>query len=101
MDISETLKSINAVQILYSEKVKGGLFSGSFFDIIPDWLKHSLDSKKLKPYINRQLDYMCWNIENEYGDKIIFYPYDWIIHDDKGKIYGLKNEIVSILNGKL
>jgi hypothetical protein len=100
MNILETLKSINAVQIKHSEKHAGG-FERPFFDIAPDWLRQAFDSKKLKMYISHELDYMCWTIDNEYGQPIIFYPNDYIVHDGNGKIYGLESEIVDILNGNL
>ncbi len=100
MNILEKLKSLNAVQIKYAEKHAAG-FDQPYFDISPDWLKQAYNSKKLKMYISRELDYMCWTIDNEYGQPIIFYPYDYIIHDGNGKIYGLEREIVDILQGKL
>lgn len=101
MNILEQLKSLNAVKILYSEKCAGGKYDGAFFDITPDWLKAAYESKKLKMNHTPQLDYATWTIDNEYGEPIVFYPHDYIVHDGNGKIYGLESEIVDILNGNV
>ncbi len=99
MDLRATLKSINAVQIKFAEKHAGG-FDRPYFGIAPDWLKQAYASKKLKMYISAEIDYMCWSIDNEYGQPIVFYPYDWIVTDGNGKIFGLEEEVVRILNGE-
>jgi hypothetical protein len=105
MNILEQLNSINAVKIAYSEADSSPRgYDGAFFGPAmeryqeqPEWLKEALETKKLKLY--RGLDYACWSIDNEYGQPITFYPYDYIVHDGNGKIYGLEKEIVDILMG--
>lgn len=100
MSLIDKLKSINAVKILHAEKAENG-FEGPMFDIRPDWLRQAIASKKIKLYTSRCLDYAAFSIENEYGESIVFYPGDWIIHDTNGKIYGVEAEVIRILNGEL